>query len=150
MSNAKFVVPPAINEPVLDFAPGSSERTKLNSALEEMSGTQIEIPLVIGGEEIRTGNTKNSVSPHRHAQVLGTYHCADADAVGKAAQAAAKAAPAWAAMPWEHRASIFLRAAELLAGPFRMPINAATMLGQSKTPRRTKPSSVSSISTDGL
>jgi len=133
MSNAKFQVPPPANEPVMDYAPGSAERAALQSTIEHQSSDQADIPLIIGGQEVRTGDTKDSVCPHRHAHVLATYHQADADAVGRAIDAAAAAAPAWAAMSWEHRASIFLKAAELLAGPYRMTINAATMLGQSKT-----------------
>jgi len=133
MSNAKFRVPPAINEPVLGYAPGAPERATLKAELQRQAGEQIEIPLIIGGEEVRTGNTSTNVCPHRHTQVLATYHKAGATQVGQAAAAAAAAWPAWSETPWEHRAAIFLKAADLLAGPFRMQLNAATMHGQSKT-----------------
>jgi 1-pyrroline-5-carboxylate dehydrogenase len=97
-----------------------------------MSGEVLDIPLVIGGKEVRTGNTAKAVCPHRHGHVLATYHQGNAEHVEAAARAAKAAAREWGAMPWEHRASIFLRAAELLAGPWRDTMNAATMLGQSK------------------
>jgi 1-pyrroline-5-carboxylate dehydrogenase len=132
MSNAQFRVPPAVNEPVLSYAPGSPERARLERALTDLA-TEIEIPLVIGGEEVRTGKTVQARCPHRHRQVLATCHQADAKTVELAVRAAAAAQPAWAAMPWEERAAIFLRAAELLAGPHRMILNGSTMLGQSKT-----------------
>ncbi|MHC5062882.1 MAG: L-glutamate gamma-semialdehyde dehydrogenase [Planctomycetota bacterium] len=132
MSNASFRVPPAENEPILDYAPGSLERADLQSSLEELAAEKIEIPLIIGGEEVRTGKTAQSVCPHRHAHVLADYHKGDREAVNQAAEAATKAAKDWAETPWEDRAAILLKAAELLAGPWRRVINAATMLGQSK------------------
>ncbi|MCP4421930.1 MAG: aldehyde dehydrogenase family protein, partial [Chloroflexi bacterium] len=94
---------------------------------------KIEVPLIIGGEEVRTGNTAEMLIPHNHGHVLGTYHKAGAKEVNMAIEAALKARQEWADMPWEHRAAIFLKAADLLAGPWRSTINAATMLGQSKT-----------------
>jgi 1-pyrroline-5-carboxylate dehydrogenase len=97
-----------------------------------MSGEVLDIPLIIGGKEVRTGNTAKSVCPHRHGHVLATYHQGDAEHVEAAARAAKASAKEWGAMPWEQRASVFLRAAELLAGPWRDTMNAATMLGQSK------------------
>ncbi|MEM7200792.1 MAG: L-glutamate gamma-semialdehyde dehydrogenase [Planctomycetota bacterium] len=133
MSNAKFRVPPAVNEPVLDYAPGSSERALLIQEIQRQSAEKIEIPLVIGGEEVRTGKTAQSVCPHRHSHVLAEYHQADAECVDRAAKAARAAWRDWSETPWEHRTAIFLRAAELLASEFRMKLNASTMLGQSKT-----------------
>ncbi len=133
MSNAKFRAPAATNEPVLDYAPGSSERSALQTELQRQASEEIEVPLIIGGEEVRTGNTAQNVCPHRHSHTLCTYHQADAETVARAAKAAGEAAADWAAMSWEHRAAIFLRAADLLAGPFRMRLNAATMHGQSKS-----------------
>ncbi len=133
MSNAKSRVPTAVNEPVLDYAPGSPERAQLQAELKRLSSEQIEIPLIIGGEEIRTGKTATNVCPHKHSHVLATYHQASAEHVDRAAAAAAAAARDWSELSWEHRASIFLRAADLLAGEFRATLNAATMLGQSKS-----------------
>ena len=132
MSNAKYRVPVATNEPVLGYAPDSPERTELFGALERLGGEQIEIPLIIGGAEVRTGNTAQSVCPHESGHVLATYHQGEASHVDAAARACATAAAEWAATPWEHRAAIFLRAAELLAGPWRQVLNGSTMLGQSK------------------
>ena len=132
MSNASFNVPAPVNEPIKSYAPGTPERAEVESTLTEMAGSQIEIPLIIGGEEIRTGNTATSVMPHDHGHVLATYHQGDADTVAKAADAAKAAERDWQAMPWEHRASIFLKAADLLAGPWRQRVNGSTMLGQSK------------------
>ncbi len=133
MSNASFRVPPAENEPIFDYAPGSLERAELQASLEELSAEKIEIPLIIGGEEVRTGKTAQSVCPHKHGHVLANYQQGDRDSVDQAAQAAAKVAREWAETPWEDRAAIILKAAELLAGPWRRVINAATMLGQSKS-----------------
>ena len=121
------------NEPVRGYAPGSPERAALKQKLEEMGQQQIELPLVIGGERVRTGSTGQIVQPHAHCHVLGTYHKAQSEHVEQAVQAALKARGEWAAMPWLERAAIFQKAAELLAGPYRNTLNAATMLGQSKT-----------------
>jgi 1-pyrroline-5-carboxylate dehydrogenase len=125
-------VPKPDNEPVLPFAPGSAERESLKARLSELKSEKIEIPLIIGGKEIKTGNTGTCVCPHDHQHVLATYHKAGEKEIKMAVEAAKKAAPAWAAMPWEDRAAIFLRAAELLAGPWRDTLNASTMLNQSK------------------
>ncbi len=133
MSNAKFRVPTAVNEPVLDYAPRSPERARLEAELRRQVQERIDIPLLIGGQEVRTGKTATCVCPHRHRHVLATWHQADAATVAQAARAAKAAAADWAEMPWEHRAAVFLKAADLLAGPFRMALNAATMNGQSKT-----------------
>ena len=132
MSNASFQVPVAKNEPIKSYAPGNAERTSLKAALEQMASETVEIPMIIGGEEIRTGNTSTIVMPHDHSHVLGTFHQGDASAVDAAAKASKAAEREWQATPWEHRAAIFLKAADLLAGPWRDKINAATMLGQSK------------------
>jgi len=126
-------VPLPRNEPVLGYAPGSQERTELKAALKVMAGEQIEIPLIIGGREVRTGNTHTAVMPHDHGHVLATYHLAGEAEVRQAVDAAMKAQREWAAWPWEDRLAVFLRAADLLATSWRPVMNAATMLGQSKT-----------------
>jgi 1-pyrroline-5-carboxylate dehydrogenase len=129
-----YNVPHPKNEPVLSYAPGSKERQLLRKALEEMRSNVVDIPMFIGGQEIRTGNKKKVSPPHDHQHVLGYFHEGDKSHVEQAIQAALNARELWAGMSWEHRASIFLKAAELLAGPWRYRINAATMLGQSKNP----------------
>ena len=128
-----FRVPPAHNEPVRGFAPGSPERASLTARLEQMSGERIEVPLVIGGKDVSTGNTRPAVMPHDREHVLADVHQGGADEVRAAIDAGAKAWKDWSRWPWEERASVFLRAAELLAGPWRDTLDAATMLGQSKT-----------------
>jgi 1-pyrroline-5-carboxylate dehydrogenase len=132
-THAIFHAPEPYNEPVRDYAPGSPEREALRARLQEMESGRIEIPLVIGGEEIRTGNTFEAVEPHKRAHVLATVHRGGAAEVDRAVKAAGDAWNDWSRTPWEERAAIFLRAAELLAGPWRSTLNAATMLGQSKT-----------------
>jgi len=132
MFNAKAVVPLPPNEPVKNYAPGSVERTAIKSKLKELCSQQIEIPLIIDGKEVRTNETGICVMPHNHHAVLATYHKAGEKEVAMAIQAALKAQQKWAAMGWEERVSIFLKMADLLAGPWRQTINAATMLGQSK------------------
>jgi 1-pyrroline-5-carboxylate dehydrogenase len=133
MSTGVFHLPQPVNEPVRDYSPGSPERTSLKARLDEMAGRQIEIPMVIGGEEVRTGRTADVVMPHDHQHVLGQYHQGGEEEVKRAIAAAADARREWAELSWEARASVFLRASELLAGPWRDTMNAATMLGQSKT-----------------
>ena len=133
MSNAVFQVPTPINEPVRGYAPGSAERESLQQRLKSMSSEQVELPLVIGGKRISTGDTGTMVMPHDHQHRLGTYHKAKAEHVEQAVEAARRAQPEWASMPWEERVAIFLRAQELLTGPYRDILNGATMLGQSKT-----------------
>ncbi|HKI77849.1 MAG TPA: L-glutamate gamma-semialdehyde dehydrogenase [Ignavibacteriaceae bacterium] len=133
MSNAYFKVPTPINEPVLSYAPNSPEKAELKKKLKELQSKKIEIPLIIGGKEIKTGRTEEIRVPHNHKKVLGKYHKAGAIEIKMAIEAALEARKKWADMPWEHRAAIFLKAADLLAGPWRSTINAATMLGQSKT-----------------
>ena len=133
MSNAYFKVPVPSNEPVLSYSPGSKEKIELKKKLKELSSKKIEIPLIIGGKEVKTGTTAEMVIPHDHGHILGTYHKAAEKEVNMAVEAALEAQKEWVKMPWEQRASIFLKMAELLAGPWRSTLNAATMLGQSKT-----------------
>jgi 1-pyrroline-5-carboxylate dehydrogenase len=128
-----FRPPPAENEPARSYAPGSAERAGLVQRLEEMQREQLEIPCVIGGADVRTGKTVEAVMPHRREHVLAQVHQAGANEVGRAVEAAGEAWHDWSQTPWEERAAVFLRAAELLAGPWRATLNAATMLNQSKT-----------------
>ncbi|MCH8319244.1 MAG: aldehyde dehydrogenase family protein, partial [Bacteroidetes bacterium] len=132
MSKGFFNVPTPENEPVLSYAPGTKERDELKAALKEARSKEIDIPMFIGGKEVRTGNTVKISPPHDHKHFLGHYHAGDASHVKAAVDAALKAKEKWANISWEHRASIFLKAADLLAGPYRAKLNAATMLGQSK------------------
>jgi 1-pyrroline-5-carboxylate dehydrogenase len=126
-------VPEPYNEPVLSYATGSPEREELRQRLQQLESQPLDIPLVIGGEEVRTGNTFEAVEPHNRSHVLGTVQKAGAKEVERAIAASKEAAADWSRTPWEERATIILRAAELLAGPWRQTLNAATMLGQSKT-----------------
>lgn len=128
-----FNVPKAVNEPVKSYAPGSPERAKVAETYKAMWNAQVEVPLYIGSEEIKTGDTKKMSAPHDHQHIVGVYHQADRALVEKAITEALEARKKWAALSWENRASIFLKAAELLAGPYRAKINAATMIAQSKT-----------------
>lgn len=132
MCNAKFSLPEPVNEVILAYRPGSPERKEIMAMLDKMSGEQIEIPLIIGGKEVRTGNTATCVMPHNHQHVLATYHKAGPAEVEMAAQASQDAWKTWSVMPWWERAAIFKKAAALLAGPWRATLNAATMLNQSK------------------
>lgn len=132
MANAFFNVPIADNEPVLSYAPGSPERKELQAVYAQLKGKQIDAPMIIGGKEVRTGNTATMHPPHDHAHLLGTFHKGDATHVKQAIDAAMAARPKWANTPWQDRAAIFLKAAELLAGPYRAKMNAATMICQSK------------------
>lgn len=133
MSNAIFQVPVAVNEPVKPYVPGSPEHTALLAEYNKLYNQQpIEVPLYIGGKEITTSNRKPMSPPHEHAKVIGHFHYGDASHVSQAIDAALAAREQWANLPWEQRAAIFLKAADLLAGPFRNRMNAATMLGQSK------------------
>ncbi len=128
-----FHVPKAVNEPVKSYAPNSPERAAVLSAYKEMWNSKIDVPLYIGSEEIKTGNTQNMTAPHDHKHIVGTYHLAEKTHVEKAISNAIASKKAWANMAWEQRAAIFLKAAELIAGPYRARINAATMIAQSKT-----------------
>jgi len=128
-----YRIPVPINDPVRNYEPGSSDRQALKSRLAEMSAEKIEIPLVIGGKEVRTGDTGTQVMPHRHGHVLATWHKAGPKEVEQAVKAAAEAGREWASWSLEDRASVFLRAADLMATSWRYTINASTMLNQSKT-----------------
>ena len=133
MPKGIYNVPKAINEPVKSYAPGTKEREQVLAAFKEMYNTTVDIPLYIGKEEIRTGKTKDINPPFDHKKVVGKYHEAEKQHIEKAITVALEAKKKWAAMAWEHRASIFLKAAELFAGPYRAKINAATMVAQAKT-----------------
>ena len=133
MINARTHTPAPVNEPVRSYAPGSPERKEVQAHLDACAGEQIEIPLVIGGQQVRTGDIGRAVMPHNHRHVLATFHKGNAETVAQAVAAAEAARPGWAGLPWEARAAVFLRAAELLAGKYRPVVNAATMLNQSKT-----------------
>ena len=133
MSTDAFFTPPnAYNEVVLNYAPGSPERASLKIELARQSSTKVEIPMTIGGKKIRTDNKIEMHPPHNHSHVLGHFHKGDKSHVADAIDVALAAKPQWEAMPWQERAAIFLKAADLLAGPYRAKMNAATMLAQSK------------------
>ncbi len=132
MATGFFNVPVAENEPIKSFAPGSPERAEVKAMIEKMRSEEIDVPMYIGGKEVRTGNRIMMSPPHDHQHSLGYYHQGDASHVTAAIDAALAAREKWANMSWEHRCSIFLKAADLVAGPYRAKINAATMLGQSK------------------
>lgn len=133
MPKGIYNVPKAINEPVKAYAPGSADREQVLAAFKEMYNSTTDVPLYIGSEEIRTGKTRTINPPFNHKKVVGVFHDAEKEHVEKAIAAALAAKKKWAALSWEHRASIFLKAADLLAGPYRAKINAATMIGQAKT-----------------
>ena len=132
MPKGIYDVPVAINEPVKVYAPGSEERESLLAEYKRMASTTVDIPMYIGSEEVRTEDKRNMAPPHDHQHSLGVFNYGEKKHVEAAVDAALAAKEDWANLPWEHRASIFLKAAELLAGPFRAKMNAATMLGQSK------------------
>jgi len=133
MSNAYFTIPTPINEPVLNYAPGSPERAAVAAQYKKYFEGHADIPMYIGGAEVRTNNTRNITPPHDHQHVVGHYHLADEAIVDQAISNALASRKAWVDTPWEHRAAVFLKAADLLAGPYRAKINAATMIAQSKT-----------------
>jgi len=133
MNDAIVHLPDPVNEPVLGYAPGSPERARLKAALGEVEREVVEIPCVIGGQRVTTGKLREVVMPHRHKHVVARFHAAEPDTAERAIRAALEARREWSAMPWEARAAVMLRAADLLAGPWRMKMNAATMHGQSKT-----------------
>ena len=126
-------VPAPVNDPNKSYLPGSPERAELKERLARMASERIDIPLIIGGREIRTGRVERTVMPHDHQHVLAEWHAADAQHLEQAVEAAKAAQREWAAWPWQDRAAVFLRAAELLTTTWRATLNAATMLGQSKT-----------------
>ena len=132
MLNATVTIKPPQNETTLSYGPGSPERHRISAALNELRGKEIEIPLIIGGREVRTGRTAACSVPHDHRHRLAVYHLAGPKETAMAVEAARDAAVAWAAMAWADRLAVFLKAADLIAGPHRMRINAATMLGQGK------------------
>ena len=133
MGKGFFNVPLAVNEPVKSYAPGSPERALVLAQYKEYFNGNTDIPMYIGSEEVRTGNTRNMTPPHDHQHVVGHYHLGQESHVKNAIKAALEARKKWSQIPWEQRAAIFLRAAELVAGPYRAKINAATMIAQSKT-----------------
>ena len=133
MPKGFFHVPKAVNEPVKSYAPNSPEKLAVLAAYKKMWNETIDVPNYIGSEEIRTGNTKNMSAPHDHQHIVGKYHLVEKVHVENAISAALEARKKWANMAWEQRAAIFLKAAELIAGPYRAKINAATMIAQSKT-----------------
>lgn len=133
MNNAYYQLKMPTNEPVNSYAPGTAARESLKEELRRQSGLQVEIPVIIGGKEIHTAKTGTCVMPHDHQHVLAVYHMAGEEELKAAMEASMEAKKQWEEMPWEHRASIFLKAADLLAGPWRDKVNAAAMLGQSKT-----------------
>ncbi|MDA9277564.1 L-glutamate gamma-semialdehyde dehydrogenase [Polaribacter sp.] len=132
MARGFFNVPKAVNEHVKEYAPGSPEREEVLATYKEMFHSNIDVPMHINGEEVRTGNTKNITPPHDHQHVVGQYHTADKSHVDAAISTALAAREAWSKVSWTERATIFLKAAELLAGPYRARMNAATMIAQSK------------------
>lgn len=132
MPKGIFKVPVAANEPIKSYAAGSSERKELQAMLKELRGKELDIPMYIGGKEVHSGNKVRLAPPHDHKHTLGYFHKSEKTHVSQAIDAALAAKEKWANLSWEHRASIFLKAAELIAGPYRAKLNAATMLGQSK------------------
>ena len=135
-------IPMPKNEPILSYAPGSPERKALQAELERMSNETIEIPLIIGGKEVKTGKMAKAVEPHNHKHVLANFHQATEKEVNMAIEAALAARKEWAATPYQVRAGIFLKAAELIAGKYRAKVNASTMLNQSKNPFQSEIDSV--------
>ena len=132
MQNAKAIVPKPINEPILSYAPGTPERAALKARIEELKSQQIEVPLIIGGQEIKTGNMGEMRVPHDHEHILGHYHMAGQKEVKMAIEAAMDAWQTWSKMPWESRAAIFKKMASILQRHGDQTLNAATILGQSK------------------
>ncbi len=133
MSNGFFQIPAAVNEPIKSYAPGTTEREAVLKQYKEYYNGKVDVPMYIGSEEIKTGNTKPLSPPHDHKHIIGNYHIAEKKHVEKAISNALESRNAWANLPWEQRAAIFLKAADLIAGPYRAKINAATMMAQSKT-----------------
>ena len=125
MPKGNYKVPVAKNEPIKSYAPGSPERKELQAMLKTLRAKKTDVPMYIGGKEVRSGHKMKMSPPHDHQHVLGYYHKSDKKHVKMAIDAALKAKPKWEALSWEHRASIFLRAAELIAGPYRAKLNAA-------------------------
>ncbi|REG90007.1 L-glutamate gamma-semialdehyde dehydrogenase [Winogradskyella sediminis] len=132
MGKGFFNVPIAVNEPVMSYAPGSAERKAVSEAYKSMYNATVEVPMYINGKDVKTGNTSPMSPPHDHKHIVGEYHLADKTHVEEAISTALEARKSWSQLPWEQRAGIFLKAAELIAGPYRAKINAATMIAQSK------------------
>lgn len=133
MGKGFFNVPVAINEPVKSYAPGSPEREAVAEAYKVMFNSKTEVPMYINGKDVKTGNTRTMSPPHDHQHIVGEYHIAEQTHIDEAIATALEARKNWSQLPWEQRAGIFLKAAELIAGPYRPKINAATMIAQSKT-----------------
>ncbi|MDT7830988.1 L-glutamate gamma-semialdehyde dehydrogenase [Flavobacteriaceae bacterium S356] len=133
MGKGFFHVPTAVNEPVKSYAPGSPERASVSAQYQAYFNGSVDVPMYIGDQEIRTGNTRNMTPPHDHQHVVGQYHLGDKSHAENAIDAALEARKNWSQIPWTERAAIFLKAASLIAGPYRAKINAATMIAQSKT-----------------
>ncbi|NRD23194.1 L-glutamate gamma-semialdehyde dehydrogenase [Winogradskyella litoriviva] len=133
MGKGFFNVPVAVNEPVKSYAPGSPEREAVKETYKTMFNSKVEVPMYINGKDVKTGNTRTMSPPHNHKHIVGEYHLAEQKHVEDAISTALEARKTWSQMPWEQRAGIFLKAAELIAGPYRAKINAATMIAQSKT-----------------
>ncbi len=133
MGKGFFNVPIAVNEPVKSYAPGSPEREAVAEAYKTMFNSKTEVPMYINGKDVKTGNTRTMSPPHDHKHIVGEYHLAEQSHVNQAIATALEARKTWSQLPWEQRAGIFLKAAELIAGPYRAKINAATMIAQSKT-----------------
>ena len=134
MNFGNFHIPKPINEPIKSHAPGTPEREALQKEIKRIMGTEVEIPMRIGNQDVRSENKLTTSAPHNHKHIVGHYYKGNKQNIEDAINAAMKARKDWANMPWEHRASIFLKAADLMAGPYRAKINAATMVGQSKNP----------------
>ena len=134
MNNSVFTFSKPANEPVKTYSPGSADKAALKNALAQLSSEQWDIPIIIGGREIRTGNTGKVVMPHNHKHLLATYHKAGEKEVRLAVDAAIEAQKQWAELPWTERASLMMKIAELIAGKYRYLLNASLMLGQSKNP----------------
>ena len=133
MTNSRVTIPTPYNESIRNYLPGSLEKLSLKTQLQQLGGDSIEIPLIIGGKNIKTDELGQCILPHDHARSIATYHKGSTETVNQAIAAATEAKPAWASMSWEARAAIFLKAADLLSEKYRPVINAATMLNQSKT-----------------
>lgn len=133
MPKGNFNIPAPVNEPIKNYAPGSPERKELQEVLKHLRSQELDIPMYIGGKEVRSNNTARLAPPHDHKHTLGHFHKSDKTHIKQAIDAALAAKKDWENLDWEHRASIFLKAAELIAGPYRAKLNAATMLGQSKS-----------------
>ena len=133
MGKGFFNVPVAVNEPVKSYAPGTPERAAVLKTYADMYKSTIDVPLYINGKDVKTNNTRTMSPPHDHKHVVGTYHLAEKKHIDEAIATALEARKTWSQLPWEDRAGIFLKAAELIAGPYRAKINAATIMAQSKT-----------------